>query len=120
LDQTGLPATYFAVSSTGEIYIVKSLLNNFSGGTLLTFTAIATDIGGLTDTAAVTVVVAQYTTTTPTTTTDRYLTFFESPKNIAWFTLLMLVVAVIVALCIYLIIRSINWTKILSACKKRP
>ncbi|XP_033727609.1 cadherin-23-like [Pecten maximus] len=85
IDQSSLTDTYFGVTGTGGVYITKSVAS-LGKGTSFTFTAVVTDYGGLNDTAWVTVVVFSTTTAPSTTTTERYLEFFEDPRNVAWVT----------------------------------
>lgn len=120
LDQTGLGKNYFEVSDSGDIYLIQSLNPDFYAGTALSFTATVTDSEGLTDTAGIAVIVSEYTTTTPSTTTDRFITFWEDSKNVAWFTFLMLILLALLGLLLFWILTGVNWTKLLGACKRRP
>ncbi|XP_063407515.1 cadherin-23-like [Mytilus trossulus] len=120
LDQTGLGKNYFEVSDSGDIYLILSLNPDFFAGTALSFTATVTDSEGLTDTAGIAVIVSEYTTTTPSTTTDRFITFWEDSKNVAWFTFLMLILLALLGLLLFWILTGVNWTKLLAACKRRP
>ncbi|XP_060066584.1 protocadherin Fat 4-like [Ylistrum balloti] len=102
LDQASLNDTYFGVSGTGNVYLNK-LLTSFGDGTYFAFTATVTDYGGLTDTANVVVVVYMTTTAPTTTTTEQYITFFEYPPNIVWFTVFWLTAVFTTAVFGYLI-----------------
>ncbi|CAC5399740.1 unnamed protein product [Mytilus coruscus] len=120
LYQTGLGKNYFEVSDSGDIYLIQSLNPDFYTGTALSFTATVTDSGGLTDTAGIAVIVSEYTTTTPSTTTDRFITFWEDSKNVAWFTFLMLILLALLGLLLFWILTGVNWSKLLATCKRRP
>ncbi|XP_060074904.1 cadherin-23-like [Ylistrum balloti] len=85
IDQSALADTYFGVTGIGSVYITKST-SSLGAGTSFTFSAIVTDYGGLNDTAWVTVVIVATTTVPSTTTTERYLTFFDDARNVAWIT----------------------------------
>ncbi|XP_056008142.1 cadherin-23-like [Ostrea edulis] len=104
LNQTGLGNEYFGVQSNGDFY-VKNGLTSFSSGTTLSITTIVQDTGGLQDTAVVTVVIPESTTAAPTTTTDRYMTFLEDSRNVAWVTIACVMLAGLVLLWAYLIVR---------------
>ncbi|XP_033726682.1 protocadherin Fat 4-like [Pecten maximus] len=101
IDSSTLNDTYFGVSGTGDLYLNKDL-SSFGNGAYLPFTATVTDYGGLTDTANVVVIVYITTTVPTTTTTERYITFFEYPPNIPWFTLLFMTAFAVAAVFSYL------------------
>ncbi|KAK3581873.1 hypothetical protein CHS0354_000289 [Potamilus streckersoni] len=101
LDQS-LPSAYFGIdATTGKLYISSSV-SPIGIGNSVSFKAIATDGGGLTSTATVTVKIAITTTVATTTTTDRYRTFFEDGRNIAWIVLCGLVVFAIIVFVFWL------------------
>ncbi|XP_061183484.1 protocadherin Fat 4-like [Saccostrea echinata] len=103
LNQLTLGGDYFGVTSTGSLY-VKAAITSLSSGSTYTITATARDGGLLSDTASITIIIPS-TTTTTTTTTDRAQTFFEDPRNIAWFTAAMIVLALTIGLITYMCIR---------------
>ena len=81
-------------------------------------TLTATDGGGLTDTATVTLVVPSVTTTTVSTTTDRYLTFFEDTRNVAWFVTVLVITLGLVILNAYFIVRFVDFHNIKRTCER--
>ncbi|KAK3581875.1 hypothetical protein CHS0354_000290 [Potamilus streckersoni] len=102
LDQSSLPSAYFGIDgTTGKLYISSSV-SPIGIGNSVSFKAIATDGGGLTSTATVTVKIAITTTVATTTTTDRYRTFFEDGRNIAWIVLCGLVSLAIIVFVFWL------------------
>ncbi|XP_069106240.1 uncharacterized protein [Argopecten irradians] len=122
LDTSTLSEAYFGVTGTGNIFINR-FLTSFGDGAYLSFTANVTDYGGLSDTANVAVIVYATTTAPITTTTERYITFFEYPPNIAWFTLACLTLLLVLAVFSYLIymhgfLRSLTWEDFRSVCRK--
>ncbi|XP_052706998.1 cadherin-23-like [Crassostrea angulata] len=108
LDQISLGNEYFGVTTSGDVYVKSSLLE-FSSGITLSLTATARDLGGLQDTAAVSVVIPQSTTAAPTSTTDRHVTFWEDPRNIAWVTVASVLLCGLVLYSSYLIVRYGNF-----------
>lgn len=104
LNQLTLGGDYFGVTTTGDLY-VKSAVTSLSVGASYSITATARDGGHLSDTASITIIIPSTTTTTATTTTDRAKTFFEDPRNVAWFIAVMIVLALMIALIIYMVIR---------------
>lgn len=73
--------------------------------------------GGLTGTEGILVTVSEYSTSTYS--TERSISFWEDSKNIAWFTLLMLIILVVICLLILWILTGANCSKLLTACKRR-
>lgn len=104
LNQLTLGGDYFGITTTGNLY-VKSAITSLSLGATYTMTATARDGGLLSDTADITIIIPSTTTTTAATTTDRSKTFFEDPRNIAWFTAAMVVLALTIGLILYMCIR---------------
>nr|XP_022343785.1 protocadherin-like protein [Crassostrea virginica] len=104
LNQLTLGGDYFGITTSGDLY-VKVAITSLSVGATYTMTATARDGGLLSDTADITIIIPSTTTTTAATTTDRSKTFFEDPRNIAWFTAAMVVLALTIALIIYMCIR---------------
>ncbi|KAL3861471.1 hypothetical protein ACJMK2_007505 [Sinanodonta woodiana] len=120
LDQSSLPSAYFGVDgTTGKLYISSSV-KPIGTGNSVSFKAIATDGGGLTSTTTITVKVALTTTVATTTTTDRYRTFLEDGRNIAWIVLCGLVMVAIVAVVFWLACKTyINGCPKFKCCQKR-
>lgn len=85
LDLSSLSAEYFSIDQSGVIRI-KTSITSYGAGVMPLFYVLATDGGGTETRETVTVIITATTTTTTTTTTDRYKTFFEDGRNIAWFT----------------------------------
>ncbi|XP_052212233.1 protocadherin Fat 3-like [Dreissena polymorpha] len=109
LDKTALNGNYFTVNSaTGVISTTVNMLTvcNCSGSTL-TMTVTATDKGGRNVSSQVVVYVSEATTTYTTSTTDRYRTFFEDTRNIAWFSVAMVLLAVIAAVTPYVMVKYV-------------
>lgn len=73
--------------------------------------------GGLTGTEGILVTVSEYSTSTYS--TERSISFWEDSKSIAWFTLLMLIILVVICLLILWILTGANCSKLLTACKRR-
>ncbi|KAK3611794.1 hypothetical protein CHS0354_014146 [Potamilus streckersoni] len=120
LDQSSPYAAYFGIKSdTGDVYISSSV-QPIGDGNSVTINAIATDSGGLSSTALITIKISQSTTSTTTTTTDRYRTFFEDGRNVAWFAVLCLSVAAtaVVTLWIFCRMNKEGCPKI-KICKRR-
>lgn len=97
---------------------MASSLAGFTSGQTLAVTLTATDGGGLTDTATVTLVVPSVTTTTASTTTDRYLTFFEDTRNVAWFVTVLVITLGLVILNAYFIVRFVDFHNIKRTCER--
>lgn len=104
LNQLTLGGDYFGITTTGNLY-VKSAITSLPVGATYSMTATARDGGLLSDTADITIIIPSTTTTTAATTTDRSKTFFEDPRNIAWFTAAMVVLALTIGLILYMCIR---------------
>ncbi|KAL3855401.1 hypothetical protein ACJMK2_014612 [Sinanodonta woodiana] len=103
LDPSSPYAAYFGIKSgTGEVYITSSV-QPIGDGNSVTLKAIATDSGGLSSTALITIKISPSTTSTTTTTTDRYRTFFEDGRNVAWFSVLCLGIAATAVVTIWII-----------------
>ncbi|XP_048727546.1 serine-rich adhesin for platelets-like [Ostrea edulis] len=117
INQTSTGGNYFGISNTGDL-LVTSSLGGFSLGTTLTVTITATDGGGLTDSATITLVIPAATTTTVSTTTDRYMTFFEDTRNVAWFVTCMAVLLGLLILITYIIARYTNFQNIKRSCQR--
>ena len=130
LDQSSLGASYFTISSTGEIYVTADL-TNFANGSTFSLPVNVEDSGGRSATANITFSLSPYTTTTSTTTTDRYMTFFEDTRNIAWFTVLMFLLLGLSLLILLFISRYCSfpkcqmnidwqkWKKLFDSCKQK-
>lgn len=112
IDQTSTGGTYFRMNSDGGLYVASDL-STFSAGTTKDIIITATDGGGLTDTTTVTIVIPGVTTTTVSTTTDRYMTFFEDTRNVAWFVVCMSVLLGLFILISFIIVRygDFSWMK---------
>ncbi|XP_052270367.1 protocadherin Fat 4-like [Dreissena polymorpha] len=109
LNTSSLNGNYFTANSvTGVISTTVNMLTvcNCSGGALSMFVT-ATDKGGRTGSSQVVVYVSDATTASTTTTTDRYRTFFEDAKNIAWFSVVMALLAVIAAVATCVMFRYV-------------
>ncbi|OWF49306.1 Protocadherin Fat 4 [Mizuhopecten yessoensis] len=87
INQTLLSTNYFGVSGTGSLFAVQDL-SALGSGSVHDVTVTATDTDGNHDTSLVTIIIPDYTTTTGqvTDSDDRYLTFIEDTKNVAWLT----------------------------------
>ncbi|XP_052275882.1 protocadherin Fat 4-like isoform X1 [Dreissena polymorpha] len=109
LNTTALKGNYFTVNSaTGVISPTVNLLTVCNcSGSALSMTVTATDKGGRTGSSQVVVYVSEATTTPTTTTTDRYRTFFEDTRNIAWFSVAMVLLAVIAVVTPYVMVRYV-------------
>ncbi|KAL3853881.1 hypothetical protein ACJMK2_013180, partial [Sinanodonta woodiana] len=102
LNQSSLNTTYFGVTSlTGQLY-VSSSINSIGIDGSVTFLAVVTDGGGLSTYANVIVKVSTTTTVTTTTTETRYKSFIEDGRNVAWLTLSVLTIVVILAVVLWL------------------
>uniref|UniRef100_K1PI11 Protocadherin Fat 1 n=1 Tax=Magallana gigas TaxID=29159 RepID=K1PI11_MAGGI len=112
IDQTSTGGTYFRMNSDGGLYVASDL-STFSAGTTKDIIITATDGGGLTDTTTVTIVIPGVTTTTVSTTTDRYMTFFEDTRNVAWFVACMALLVGLLILISVFIVRygDFSWMK---------
>ncbi|XP_055996535.1 cadherin-23-like isoform X2 [Ostrea edulis] len=117
IDQTSTGGNYFGISNTGDLLITSSL-GGFSSGTTLAVTITATDGGGLTDSATITLVIPAATTTTVSTTTDRYMTFFEDTRNVAWFVTCMVLLFGLLLFITYLVVRFTDFQSIKRSCEK--
>ncbi|XP_048729930.2 protocadherin Fat 4-like [Ostrea edulis] len=117
LDQVSLGNEYFGAQSNGDFF-VKAGLTSFSNGQTLSITATVTDSAGLSDTATVTIVIPLSTTAATTTTTDRYMTFVDDPRNIAWVCAAIVVLVGIVILMIYQSFRFGDFTRIGNWCQR--
>lgn len=112
IDQSSTGGTYFRMNSDGGLY-VSSDLSTFWTGTTKDIIITATDGGGKTDSTTVTIVIPGVTTTTVSTTTDRYMTFFEDTRNVAWFVACMAITTGLVVLISTFIVRygDFSWIK---------
>ncbi|XP_048744688.2 cadherin-23-like isoform X2 [Ostrea edulis] len=117
INQASTGGNYFGISNTGDL-LVTSNLGAFSSGTTLTVTITATDGGGLTDSATITLVIPAATTTTVSTTTDRYMTFFEDTRNMAWFVACMALLLGLLSFITYLVVRYTDFQSIKRSCEK--
>nr|XP_022313980.1 protocadherin-like protein [Crassostrea virginica] len=117
IDQSSTGGNYFGISSTGDLFVASSLAG-FTSGQTMAVTLTATDGGGLTDTATVTLVIPSVTTTTASTTTDRYLTFFEDTRNVAWFVTVLVITLGLVILNAYFIVRFVDFHNIKRTCER--
>lgn len=117
IDPTSTGANYFGISSTGDLFVASSLSGFYSGQTLAV-SLTATDGGGLTDIATVTLIIPAVATTTAITTTDRYLTFFEDTRNVAWFVFVILMTLGLIVLNAYFIVRYVDFHSIKRACER--
>lgn len=107
LDQSSLLDEYFDIDNNGQIGVKKTPNGNAIGyATPVTVTANAYDGGGLSDSAIVTIVISDTTTTSTTTTTDRFKTFIEDNRNVAW----------LVACLVLLVITAIYLTWLICTC----
>ncbi|XP_052781618.1 cadherin-related family member 2-like [Mya arenaria] len=102
LDQSSLSEQYFTIDQSGQIILAQSVAA-LGPATSLSLTATASDDGGKFDTAAVTIVISDTTTTSTTTTTDRYRTFIEDGRNIAWLVVALILLAVIIGFLIWIV-----------------
>ncbi|XP_052820082.1 protocadherin gamma-B1-like [Mya arenaria] len=104
LNQTSLGDEFFAIDSSGAITLKGSPSSMSLGyGTSVTVTSLASDVGGNEDTASVTIIISETTTTTTTTTTDRYRTFTEDSKNVAWVVAAGIVAIACVVAAVYVL-----------------
>nr|XP_034303261.1 protocadherin Fat 1-like isoform X2 [Crassostrea gigas] len=112
IDQTSTGGTYFRMNSDGGLYVASDL-SSFSAGASKDIIITATDGGGLTTTTTVTIVIPGVPTTTVSTTTDRYMTFFEDTRNVAWFVVCMSVLLGLFILISFIIVRygDFSWMK---------
>ncbi|XP_033726702.1 cadherin-23-like [Pecten maximus] len=87
INQTLLSSTYFGISGTGSLFAVADL-ETLGAGTVHDITVTAADTGGNSDTSLVTIIIPGITSTNDVTTDsdDRYLTFIEDTRNVAWLT----------------------------------
>lgn len=83
LVESGTYSNFFGVDTSGNLYLT-AVVDTVSGSTV-SVSVRAYDEDNKTDTVTVDFVIQTTTTMTTTTTTDRYLTFFDSPANVAWF-----------------------------------
>lgn len=97
---------------------MASSLSGFYSGQTLAVSLTATDGGGLTDIATVTLIIPAVATTTAITTTDRYLTFFEDTRNVAWFVFVILMTLGLIVLNAYFIVRYVDFHGIKRACER--
>lgn len=97
LDLSSLADEYFQIDQSGIVRI-KTSIASLGTGVTSQFYVLATDGGGNETRVLAQVIITATTTTTTTTTTDRYKTFFEDGRNIAWFA------ACVVALFITVIV----------------
>ncbi|XP_052793945.1 protocadherin Fat 4-like [Mya arenaria] len=98
LDQSALLDEYFVIDQSGQVF-VKTSITPLGQSVTVSFDVIATDGGSKSTSTTVELTITPTTTTSTTTTTDRYRTFFEDGRNIAWFTtacVLLLLTAVII------------------------
>ncbi|XP_053376789.1 cadherin-23-like [Mercenaria mercenaria] len=102
LDQASLLDEYFAVDTNGQITVLKSP-SPLGYSTTVTINVTATDGGGLSDIASVTIGISDTTTTSTTTTTDRYKTFIEDGRNVAWLVACCIILVVIIGVLVWLI-----------------
>ncbi|XP_060560961.1 protocadherin-like wing polarity protein stan [Ruditapes philippinarum] len=106
LDQTALNATYFKIDgSSGEISTLVSMSTCACSGSTFSFPVLATDTGGLVGTSTVHITVTQTTTTAPF--TDRYKTFFDDTRNLVWFSILMILLAVTLIVTLFVCMKYI-------------
>ncbi|WAR14433.1 FAT4-like protein [Mya arenaria] len=90
LNQTSLGDEFFAIDSSGAITLKGSPSSMSLGyGTSVTVTSLASDV--------------ETTTTTTTTTTDRYRTFTEDSKNVAWVVAAGIVAIACVVAAVYVL-----------------
>ncbi|XP_052252546.1 cadherin EGF LAG seven-pass G-type receptor 3-like [Dreissena polymorpha] len=101
LNQSSLGDQYFGITQSGEIFVTKAI-SVLGYGSTVSFEVVASDGGGRSSRATVSVVVMATTTTSTTTTTDRYRTFFEDSRNIAWFVPAVALAAAGVGLSAYM------------------
>lgn len=90
LDQSSLTAEYFQIDQSGTV----TLQSSYGAGVTPTFYVLASDGGGSETQVPVIVVIAATTTTTSTASPNRYKTFFDDPRNIAWFTACCILLAI--------------------------
>ncbi|XP_060554338.1 protocadherin Fat 3-like [Ruditapes philippinarum] len=93
LDQSALGTAYFSIDQTGTVYVQNSVAP-LGGGASITFDVVATDGGGNETRVTPSVNTVATSTTTTTTTTDRFKTFFEDERNIAWLTACFIIVLI--------------------------
>ncbi|XP_053376790.1 protocadherin Fat 4-like [Mercenaria mercenaria] len=117
LDQASLLDEYFAVDTNGQITVLKSP-SPLGYSTTVTINATATDGGGLSAIASVTIGISDTTTTSTTTTTDRYKTFIEDGRNVAWLVPCCIVLVVIVGVLVW-VISTCNGDKGCTAFKRQ-
>ncbi|CAC5374935.1 unnamed protein product [Mytilus coruscus] len=84
LVESGTYSNFFGVDTSGNLYLTAAV-DTVSGSTV-SVSVRAYDEDNKMDTVTVDFVIRTTTTMTTTTTTDRYLTFFDSPANVAWFS----------------------------------
>ncbi|KAK3085049.1 hypothetical protein FSP39_023491 [Pinctada imbricata] len=116
LDQSSLSTPYFGVQSNGDFYVTDSLLT-FSTGHTLSISGTASDPGGLTDTCTITIVIPQSTTTTQGTTSERYISFIEDTRNVAWLTVLILCFAAIAVVVTIVAVKAYRCGDLFKSCK---
>ncbi|XP_062571773.1 cadherin-related family member 2-like [Saccostrea cucullata] len=117
IDQTSTGGTYFGMKSNGELFVASDL-SPFAAGDTKAIIITATDDGGKTDTLTVTIVIPGITTVEVSNTTDRYMTFFEDTRNVAWFVVAMAVVAGLLTLIMTFIVRYGDFSWIPRSCEK--
>ncbi|KAL4229500.1 hypothetical protein ACF0H5_012540 [Mactra antiquata] len=104
LNQTSLSNQYFDISNTGAITLRTSLNGSPLGHSVtVTITSTATDPGALSDTATISFVISDTTTTSTTTTTISYMTFFDDTRNIAWFTVSIIIFLTCFGFLVYIL-----------------
>lgn len=110
-------SSYFTVSSNGDL-MLQTALSSSDYNQMITITAIAIDGGGRNASVNITINISETTTAATTTTTDRYITFWEDPKNILWVTLticLILTAACIIAYLVYEFCNTVSYSMMKSS-----
>ncbi|XP_052273310.1 protocadherin Fat 4-like [Dreissena polymorpha] len=109
LNTSALPGNYFTVDGvTGVVSTVVDMATTCRcSSTSFTMPLTVTDAGGRSGSAQVIIYVSEATTTTTTTTTARFKKFFDDSRNIAWFSVAMILLAVIAVVTPYVMIRYV-------------
>ncbi|XP_052086566.1 protocadherin-23-like [Mytilus californianus] len=114
LVESGTYSNYFGVDTSGNLYL-RAAFKTVSGSTV-SVSVRAYDEDNKMDTVTVDFIIQATTTMTTTTTTDRYLTFFGSPANVAWFSALMVILSELIVFLFLEVIRSTSILKLCSTC----
>ncbi|KAL4235859.1 Protocadherin Fat 4 [Mactra antiquata] len=100
LNQTGLGCLCFSISSSGQLTTADSLTG--INASSVTFTVYAAD-SGQNSTATIIIVFRENVTPAPT---ERFWTFIDDPRNIAWLIAFLVILAVICGVIAYILITA--------------